>query len=122
LHKGHISTLNFAKNKGDKLVVALNTDESIKKFKDKRRPVVSLENRLDVISSLSCVDFVTFFEEETPEKILKIIKPDVIVKGGDYTLEKICGNDFVPEIYISPYLPNISTTKILENYFLQSQS
>lgn len=122
LHKGHISTLNFAKSKGDKLLVALNTDDSIKKFKDKKRPVVPLEHRLDVVSSLSCVDFVTFFEEETPEKILKIIKPDVIVKGGDYTLEKVCGSDFVPEVYLSPYVPNISTTKILENYFLQSQS
>ncbi len=121
LHKGHIDTLKFSKSKGDKLVVALNTDESIKKFKNANRPVVPLEHRVSVVAALECVDFVVIFDEETPKEVIDLIKPDVLVKGADYKLNEIVGADVVPEVHQAPILPNVSSTTLLDNYFLQQQ-
>jgi D-beta-D-heptose 7-phosphate kinase/D-beta-D-heptose 1-phosphate adenosyltransferase len=117
LHKGHLQTLKFAKSKGDKLVVALNTDDSIKRFKDINRPVVPLEHRMAVMAGLEFVDFVVCFDEETPLEIIKKIQPDVLVKGGDYEIENMVGSNIVPEVYKAPLLPNSSTTKILNDFF-----
>lgn len=117
LHKGHLQTLRFAKGKGDKLVVALNTDDSIKRFKSKNRPVVPLEHRMAVMAALEFVDFVVCFDEETPQNVIRKIVPDVLVKGGDYEIENIVGADIVPEVYRSPILAESSTTKFLNDYF-----
>lgn len=116
LHGGHIQTLNFCKNKGDKLVVALNSDESIKRIKDKSRPILPLEHRLAVVSCLEVVDFVVCFDEDTPFEVIKIIKPDVLVKGAGYDNLNIIGSDIVPEVYIAPTIQNASTTKFAEEW------
>lgn len=123
LHKGHIETLKFAKSKGDKLVVALNSDDSIKIIKGPNRPVVSLEQRMSVMEAIQYVDFVVFFDEDNPLSLIKKIQPDVVVKGSEYNLDSIVGNDIVKEVYQAPMVPNISTSIILKNYFSeQTQS
>lgn len=114
LHEGHIQTLKFAKSKGDKLVVALNSDKSVKKLKGSNRPINNLEKRMNVISQLGFVDYVVSFEEETPLEIIKQINPDVLVKGGDYKKENIVGNDVVLETYTCKYINGSSTTNLIE--------
>jgi D-beta-D-heptose 7-phosphate kinase/D-beta-D-heptose 1-phosphate adenosyltransferase len=114
LHEGHIKTLKFAKEKGEKLIVALNSDNSVKKLKGKNRPVNNLEKRMNVISQLGFVDYVVSFEEETPLEIIKQIQPDVIVKGGDYKKENIVGNEIAKEVYTCDYIKGISTTNIIK--------
>jgi D-beta-D-heptose 7-phosphate kinase/D-beta-D-heptose 1-phosphate adenosyltransferase len=116
VHKGHIETLKFCKTKGDKVVVALNSDDSIRRLKGDTRPIMSLENRIAVISSFEFVDFVVVFEDHTPLEIIKKINPDVIVKGGDYVVDDIVGADIVREVYVAPQIKNLSTTKILEDW------
>lgn len=113
LHSGHIHTLEFAKSKGDKLVVALNSDGSIKRLKGNNRPIKTLDQRMLVMSYLRMVDFVVFFEEDTPYEIIKTIKPDVLVKGSDYQVGQIVGEDIVKEVYRAPLLEGLSTTNFV---------
>lgn len=113
LHEGHIKTLEFAKEKGDKLVVALNTDDSVRRLKGEGRPVMPLEQRMIVMSNLKPVDFVVSFDEDTPLEVLKKIKPDVLVKGADYSTESIVGHDFVPRVYRAPILPGLSSSNFI---------
>jgi D-beta-D-heptose 7-phosphate kinase/D-beta-D-heptose 1-phosphate adenosyltransferase len=113
LHEGHMATLKFAKSKGDRLVVALNSDESIKRLKGPKRPLVPLAQRMAVMAAIRYVDFVVSFDEDTPLEIIKAIKPDVLVKGGEYAKEKIIGADIVPEVYRSPMIEGMSTSKLL---------
>ncbi len=84
LHVGHLANLEFAKNQGDVLIVGLNSDSSIKKYKSKDRPIVNEKNRVKLIAALSCVDYAFIFEDETPLNWLNIIKPDIHVKGNEY--------------------------------------
>lgn len=121
LHDGHMRLLEFAKSKGDKLVVALNSDESIKRIKDVNRPVVPLEQRMAVMSHIKHVDFVVAFDQDTPLEIIKRIKPDVLVKGAEYEASEIIGADIVPEVYRAPMIEGVSTSKLLAGYFLQQQ-
>jgi D-beta-D-heptose 7-phosphate kinase/D-beta-D-heptose 1-phosphate adenosyltransferase len=116
LHKGHLETLKFAKSKGEKLVVALNSDESIKRIKGPKRPIVSLEDRMALIAGFEFVDFVVSFNEETPLEVIKKIMPDVLVKGSDYNETNIVGYDIVPHVFVSPIIPNLSSSKIIEKY------
>lgn len=113
LHKGHMQTLSFAKSKGDKLVVALNSDASVKRLKGESRPIVPLEQRMAVMSNIRHVDFVCCFDEDTPLEIIKLIRPDVLVKGGQYDINKIIGADIVPEVYRAPMIDELSTTNLL---------
>lgn len=117
LHKGHLETLKFAKAQGDKLVVALNSDESIKRLKGESRPVVPLEHRMAVIAAMESVDFVVCFEEDTPIEVIKQILPDVLVKGDGYQPLCVIGSDVVTDIRIAPTVKNSSTTKFIEEYF-----
>ena len=95
LHFGHISYLNAAKSYGEILVVGVNSDNSVKKLKGVGRPIISLNDRLKMLHSLGCVDYVLPFEEISPLKLIKKISPDTLVKGGDYELDTIVGADFV---------------------------
>jgi D-beta-D-heptose 7-phosphate kinase/D-beta-D-heptose 1-phosphate adenosyltransferase len=113
LHPGHLSTLEFAKSKGDKLLVALNSDNSIRKLKGETRPINNLYNRIKMIASLQAVDFVCYFEDDTPLQTILSCQPDVLVKGGDYDLSNIVGSKEVPEIFIAPTLSGYSTTAIV---------
>lgn len=113
LHEGHMKTLEFAKSKGDKLVVALNSDASVKRLKGEGRPICPLDQRMKVMSKLKMVDFVVSFDEDTPLEILKLIKPDVLVKGADYSASEIVGADIVPEVHRAPIISGLSTTNLL---------
>lgn len=122
MHRGHIESLKFCKSKGDKLVVAINSDESVRREKGPSRPVVSQENRMAIMAAIGCVDFVVLFEEDTPLETIKIIRPDVLAKGGDYKIENIIGADIVSEVYQAPMVLGVSTSIMLENHFLHKQS
>lgn len=117
LHEGHLESLRFAKSQGDKLVVALNSDDSVKRLKGPERPIKSLDQRMKVMASLEMVDFVVSFDEDTPLNIIKDIKPDVLVKGGnDYFLNNTVGSDIVPLTLYSPHVVNLSTTNLLNKF------
>jgi len=95
LHSGHLHVLNEAKKKGDILVVAANTDDSVKRFKGNSRPIKTLEERIKILSALKVVDFVVPFAQDTPKELIEYLKPDVLVKGSDYKKEHIAGYDFM---------------------------
>ncbi len=95
LHAGHVHYLKEARSLGDILVLALNSDESVRKLKGDERPLQNQEDRAEILSALECVSYVTIFDEPTPLEIIKVVKPDLLVKGGDWPAEKIVGNDFV---------------------------
>ena len=117
LHAGHIDLLQYAKTKGDVLVVGLNTDDSIRRLKGDKRPINNLEMRIKVLSAINEVDYIVCFDEDTPEKIIHDIKPNVLIKGGDYSIENIVGAEFVQGnggiVESMPFHYNLSTTKIL---------
>lgn len=117
IHAGHVDYLEKAKSLGDFLVVGLNSDESVRKLKGEGRPVNPQEERKKVLSALKPVDLVIIFDEDTPERLIKEIKPDVLVKGGDWKIENIVGADFVRsyggEVYTIDFVYNTSTTKII---------
>jgi D-beta-D-heptose 7-phosphate kinase/D-beta-D-heptose 1-phosphate adenosyltransferase len=115
LHKGHIDYLQKSKKLGNKLIVGLNSDASIKRLKGDTRPINNQEDRKAVLESLGCVDKVIIFDEDTPYDLIKQIKPDIITKGGDYKLiEDVVGHDLA-EVKLIPYVEGYSTTKILES-------
>ena len=95
LHRGHIECLKKAKSVGDVLIVGLNSDSSVRKLKGDKRPIVSQSDRAEILASLEMVDYVVIFNEETPYKVIASMVPDVLVKGGDYTKDKIVGRDVV---------------------------
>lgn len=95
LHVGHVRYLREAREQGDLLVVGLNTDASVRRLKGPGRPVNSEAARAEVLAALAAVDYVTLFGQETPEELIRTVRPDVLVKGGDYTIETIVGAPFV---------------------------
>ncbi len=95
LHPGHIELLHKAKEAGHKLIIGLNTDHSIQRLKGPKRPIQKERDRSFVLSSIGCVDLIVFFEEDTPLNLIKLLKPDVLVKGADYTIDKVVGASFV---------------------------
>ena len=95
LHAGHVDYLNKAKLFGDVLIVALNSDDSVKRLKGSKRPIVKEDERAFVIANLKSVDYVTFFEEDTPAKIIDDLIPDILVKGSDWKIENIVGRETV---------------------------
>jgi D-beta-D-heptose 7-phosphate kinase/D-beta-D-heptose 1-phosphate adenosyltransferase len=113
LHAGHLEALRFAKRLGEKLVVAINSDESVSAIKP-GRPYVSLKDRMALIAGFECVDYVVSFNEETPREIIKKIKPDILVKGSEYQADKIVGSDIVKQVFTAPMVDGLSTTKLVE--------
>lgn len=95
LHVGHVRYLQEARSLGDLLVVGVNTDVSIRALKGPSRPIQCEGDRVEILSALACVDFAVLFGEETPEKLIQKVKPDILVKGGDWPVEKIVGAAFV---------------------------
>jgi rfaE bifunctional protein nucleotidyltransferase chain/domain len=112
LHVGHIRYLREAKGLGNILVIGLNSDSSVKRLKP-RRPIVTEIQRAEVLASLEVVDYVTIFAEDTPYELIKLLEPDILVKGGDWKKSDIVGSDIVPETYSLPYIEGISTTEIV---------
>ncbi len=117
LHPGHIFSLSEAAREGDYLVVGLNADASVKRLKGESRPVNNQESRALLLASLLMVDAVVIFEEDTPLELISAILPDVIVKGGDYTVEQVAGGKEViangGRVVINPILAGFSTTSII---------
>ena len=95
LHRGHVEYLNQAKKLGDVLIIGLNSDQSVKLLKGQDRPFVSEEDRAYILSQLLSVDVVTIFKEETPYNLIDLVKPNILVKGADYTPDQIVGKDIV---------------------------
>lgn len=95
LHVGHIRYLKEARHLGDVLVVGINSDSSVRKIKGPSRPIQNEADRAEILAALSCVDFVIIFEEENPINLIHKVKPDILVKGGDWKPEQILGSDFV---------------------------
>ena len=118
LHQGHIASLSDAAREADFLVVGLNSDASTCRLKGESRPINNQHARATVMASLLMVDAVILFEEDTPLNLINAIRPDVLVKGGDYTLEQIVGAKEVIEaggrVVINPIVPGFSTTGIIE--------
>ena len=118
LHPGHIDVLFAARARGDLLVVGLNTDASVKRLKGPDRPVRSETERAYVLAALEAVDAVVLFDEDTPLEVVLELRPDVIVKGGDYTVETIVGareiREWGGEAVVIPLTPGQSTTSIIE--------
>lgn len=118
LHAGHVDYLNKAKQLGDILLVALNTDSSVRRIKGSKRPIVNEEERAFIMSNLKCVDYVTFFDEDTPAEIIAKIIPDILVKGADWSLDRIIGRDIVEEnggeVKTIEFINFQSTSKIIE--------
>ncbi len=98
LHKGHVSYLNEAKSLGDILVIGLNSDQSVKRLKGESRPINDENDRKFLLENLKAVDFVFIFEEDTPYNLIKEVKPNVLVKGGDWKPEEIVGSDIVQSL------------------------
>ena len=113
LHIGHVRYLRHAKRLGDVLIIGLNSDRSVAGIKP-GRPVNSEKNRAEVLAALAVVDYVVVFPEKTPYNLIKAVKPDILVKGGDWKKEEIIGSDVAKETYSLPYVKGISTTRIIE--------
>lgn len=113
LHAGHVRYLREARKLGDVLVVALNTDRSVAGIKP-GRPVVPEGQRAEVVAALQTVDYVTLFDEPTPYELIRFLRPDVLVKGGDWKKEEIVGSDLVQETHSLPYIEGISTSEIID--------
>jgi rfaE bifunctional protein nucleotidyltransferase chain/domain len=118
LHHGHLDLLAHAADMGNVLIVGINTDDSIKRLKGPDRPVTNEQDRAFQVASLLCVDAVCLFDEDTPAELIKLIRPDVLVKGGDYTIDKIVGAEFVKsiggEVAVIPFVQGYSTTSIID--------
>ena len=114
LHRGHIELLKFCKEIGSTVFVGLNSDESIKKLKGAKRPINNQKDRKLILESLIYVDKVFVFEEETPYNLITKVQPDIIVKGGDYAIENVVGND-ICEVRIFNYVKGYSTTKVIRD-------
>lgn len=118
LHLGHIRYLAEAKKLGDILIVGVNSDASIKRIKSKDRPIKDQKSRLAIIESLEMVDYAILFEEDTPINLIREIKPDVLVKGGDWEVDQIVGSDIVlanaGEVKSLSFIEGYSSTALIE--------
>ncbi|OPY62731.1 MAG: Bifunctional protein HldE [Syntrophorhabdaceae bacterium PtaU1.Bin034] len=118
LHRGHITYLNHAKTIGDVLIVGMNSDSSVRRLKGPERPINRLEDRIQVLTALSCVDHIIAFDQDTPAEVIRAVRPDVFVKGGDYSLETLPEAPLVTDlggrIQILPYIDSFSTTDIVD--------
>ena len=118
LHVGHLRYLQAAKRLGDMLVVAINSDDSVQAIKGDKRPLVPENERAEILAALECVDYVMIFSELDPIQFLKELRPDIHVKGGDYTLDQVIGRETVEslggELRLMPGVPEKSTSSLIE--------
>lgn len=118
LHRGHVHLLREAKTLGDLLIVAINSDTSVKAIKGPARPILPEADRLELVAAMEMVDYVVLFKEPDPYNTIAALRPKVLVKGGDWTSEEIVGSDIVRgdggKIVVLPYLKGFSTTEIIE--------
>jgi len=114
LHAGHVRYLETAKSFGDVLIVGLNSDQSVRTLKGETRPINTEQDRAYILAALEAVDYVVIFEQDTPYDLIKLIKPDTLVKGGDYEGKSVVGQDIVDELKLVQFVEGKSTTKTIE--------
>ena len=118
IHAGHVGYLTEAKKLGDRLVVAINDDASVSRLKGAGRPINPVDRRKAVLAGLEAVDWVVSFSEDTPEPLLELLRPEILVKGGDYAIEEVVGGEFVQsyggEVRALEFLDDCSTSEIVE--------
>jgi D-beta-D-heptose 7-phosphate kinase/D-beta-D-heptose 1-phosphate adenosyltransferase len=118
LHRGHVHTLRQAKAAGDLLIVALNSDRSVKSIKSPQRPILPETDRLELIAAMEMVDYVILFDDPDPRRLIEAIQPQILAKGGDWSSARIIGADIVEaaggRVALIPYLKGFSTTEIIE--------
>ena len=118
LHAGHIDYLNKAKILGDVLIVGLNTDSSVKRIKGDKRPIINEDERAEIISNLKPVDYVVFFDEDTPAELINELVPDILIKGADWEIDEIVGGETVlangGEVKTIEFVNDQSTSKIID--------
>ncbi|MEW6194436.1 MAG: D-glycero-beta-D-manno-heptose 1-phosphate adenylyltransferase [Bacteroidota bacterium] len=118
LHAGHVDYLCKAKNFGDVLILGLNSDQSVKRIKGEKRPIVPQNQRAFILSNLKCIDYITIFDEDTPYETIKKLVPDVLIKGADWTKDKIVGKDIIEKaggkIETIEFVNIQSTTNIIQ--------
>lgn len=118
LHAGHVRYLSAARELGDRLVIGLNTDASVKRLKGPKRPVAPEDDRAEVLAALAAVDAVTFFDDDTPERLIGMLLPDILVKGADWPVDKIAGGKTVLQhggsVLTVPLLEGRSTSGIID--------
>ena len=118
IHAGHVDYLSKAKNLGDVLIVGLNSDDSVKRIKGNKRPILKQEERAFIISNLKPVDYVIFFDEDTPENLISEIIPDILVKGADWAVDKIVGREIVEKndgkVMNIKFVNDQSTSKLID--------
>lgn len=118
LHRGHVEYLEEARGLGDRLVVGVNSDASVRRLKGPTRPIVPEQERAELVAALACVDLTLIFEEDTPERLIREVEPDVLAKGGDWALEEIVGRQFVEarggRVVRVPLRGDLSTSRLIE--------
>ncbi len=118
VHVGHVRYLADARDAGDLLMVGINSDDSVRRLKGPARPLVEQSARAEVLAALAAVDYVTIFDEDTPEELIRRLQPDVLVKGGDWTPETVVGRDIVEarggRVLIVPVVEGFSTTSLAD--------
>ena len=119
LHAGHVSSIEFAKSKGDILILGLNTDASVKRLKGPKRPLNKQADRALVVAALGAVDAVCLFSQDTPLELIKLVKPDVLVKGADYKNKEVVGSQFAGRVVLFPLVKGRSTTNLINKMSLQ---
>ncbi len=117
LHRGHVHYLESAKEPADVLIVGLNSDRSVKKLKGEGRPYVHEDDRAYILSRLEAVDVVVIFDDDTPIELLKRVKPDLLIKGGDYRIDQVVGRELVEsfggKVYVAPLVKGLSSTNLI---------
>ena len=118
IHSGHIDLLSNSKSKGDKLIVGLNSDRSVKNLKGNDRPIQNFDDRAIILDAINSVDMVVGFDDDTPEKIIKKLLPNILVKGGDYSIDNVVGADTVishgGSVEIIDLIPDKSTSSLID--------
>lgn len=114
IHRGHVEYLQKARELGDLLILGLNSDDSVKRLKGNDRPINNEIDRAIVLAALECINYISIFNEDKPLELIKIVKPDILVKGGDYKIEDVVGREYSKETVLIDFVDGYSTTNIIK--------